>query len=261
MSQKKLIKNKDGLGGGREFLRDLLRKATDLFTQQWFCFLKVAVLFIIPILILNEYFWKNSALIQKIINTYSIPMFSLINGAVNLLLLIFIHLYLVTVIKVTHAADQGRRLGAFAAYGQARSIFGQYLWVKILFVFKVLCWAVLLLIPGIIFGVLNNFSGLALLIDNKQGTEALILSQKIIKQNITRYLACFLPACIMSTVVCVLFIMYFDSMAIFFTLNGNLFIARAIGFIVFFFVVVIWAYFFVFYYYLYKALGGATEGQ
>jgi len=133
-------------------------------------------------------------------------------------------------------------------------IFRSYLWVKILYVLKVFCWSLLLIIPGVIFGVYYSSSSLALIVDNKRGQEALKLSQMVIKPNFTKYLTCLLLMFILLLIACVLFIFVFDTYIVLFTLRGKLFLAEVIGFLEVTWIAMAGVFFYVFYYYLYKDL-------
>jgi len=203
------------------FFNELCKKTGKLFIGQWSSFLGIFAIFIIPILLLYNYFWDNPILIHNLIEKYTLEVFTFADNVIYLFFFLFFLLYLIAVMKMIHAADQGKRMGVLAAYGQAFSIFYQYLRIKILYALKVLCWAVLFIIPGIVFGVLYNFSGMALLIDNKRGKEALILSRNIIKPNLSKYLAYVFLMLLILLVFCWSILVSFDGFIIFFTIKEN----------------------------------------
>jgi len=237
-----------------EKLKDLLRNAFILMKRQWFHFAVITLIFYVPMDILDNYFWSETELGNLSIAQPSSIATSIIDGVIIFLVCMFFFLYLIAVMKMIHAADQGRKAGALAAYGQAIAIFHRYLWVKIIYAFNTLCWSVLLVIPGIIYGVFTSFSGLALLIDHKQGAEALTFSRSIIKPKWARYCTTILYLLIILIAYCVLFISSLDGIIYLFRVKGNWIAARAIDYVEIAIVAMAGFYFLISYYYLYKDL-------
>jgi len=240
------------IGKGGKF-KDLLRETFVLNRNHWLRFIKIVLIFFVPVEIVDNYFLKNSTSIQKSITEYSLITF-IVDNMINIFVYMFLLLCLIAVVKMIHASDQGKKQGTLYSYKQALGIFWPYLWVKIHYLFKVLCWAVFFIIPGIVFGVFYNFSGMTLLIDNKRGAEALILSQNIIKPNLLKYLSYMLQILISLLAACWLLITIFDSFILLLTLKGNIFMARMVDYMEIVFIAMAGFYFLTFYYYLYKDL-------
>ena len=75
----------------------------------------------------------------------------------------------------------GWTLSAPAAYQAARPYFWSIIWVSLLTMFIVVGGAVLLIIPGIIFGILLAFSRFAVVMDDARGLNALSFSQALVR--------------------------------------------------------------------------------
>jgi len=238
----------------REFNQELCNKAGKLFIGYWHLFLGIFAVFIIPSLFLYLYFWRNLVLKGALIEKYSFETFVFMENTLYLFLFLYFLLYLIANVKMIHAADPGKSKGVFAAYEQAINIFHQYLWIKVLYIFKVLCWMMLLIVPGVVFGIHYNFSGMACLIDNKRGAEALIMSRKIIKPNLSKYLKCVILSLVILLAFCVIFLFNMHYLIIFFSIKDKLFMARMFEYIEFSFVALTGSYFLTYYYYLYGHL-------
>jgi len=238
----------------REVSEYVLSKTYTLFCKYWFCFVKVAAVFLIPLLILNEYFWGNQILIDGIIDKFSLVAFVVIDDIINFIIFLFLLLYLAALTKAIHTADVGEKPGAVSSYRQALNIFGPYLWVKTLSLFKVLCWTLLFIVPGIVAGIFYSFSGMALVVGGKRGKEALTFSWDITRPNIKKYLLHVLSMSAFLLVACTAIILYFDSVLVFLELRGQFFWADVVDYFEIGFVVMSGIFGLVFFYYLYREL-------
>lgn len=247
------------MAGVRALFKNSFKKAIGLFVKNGLCFLRLFITFFIPLLVLYIYFWDDQELIQAIIDQLTLPGFVLIDDAINYAVLVYFLFYFVVVVKSIHAVDHGGNSGVIASTREALGIFGSYLWVKILSLFKILCWSLLLIIPGVVVGVLHNFSGMALLIDGKRGKEALIRSQEIIASNTKKYLVSYFLILISSAVAWVLVTLSLDSIITIFKLNGNMFLAGIVIFLEVSLCALVGSFFLTFYYCLYVALNSDSD--
>jgi hypothetical protein len=147
-----------------------------------------------------------------------------------------------------------------ASYAQGVRILDAYLWVKFLFVFKVLCWALLFIVPGVVFGVLYNFSGMAAAVDGKKGMEALRDSKAIITRNLSDYLYCVALVLTVSVPGCVTGITVLDTLIISANQAGQPWAGKGIDILEITLVAVAGIYFLIFYYFLYLALRDRARG-
>lgn len=248
------------MAGTKMLLKDSFKKAIGLFAKNAFCFFRIFITYSIPLLILYFNFWDDQELIEKIIDQWTLLGFVLIDDAVNYGVLVYFLFYFVVVVKSIYAVDHGGNPGVIASTRKALGIFGSYLWVKILSLFKILCWSLLLIIPGVIVGVLHNFSGMALLVDGKRGAEALIRSQEIIKFNIKKYLVSYFLIFISSIICWMLITLNLDNVITLFKLNENIFLSRMVIYLEISLCALVASFFLTFYYCLYAALRGDMEG-
>jgi len=248
------------MAGTMMLFKGSFKRAADLFIKNGFCFIKLFIAFFIPLLTWYFYYVENQKLIQRIIDQFTLSGFVLIDDAINYIVLVYIFLYLVAIVQSIHAVVCGGNPGVIASYRKASGIFGSYLLVKILSLFQILCWSLLLIVPGIIKGVYYNFSGMALLIDGKRGKAALIQSQKVIKPNVVKYLVSYFLTAIILIIACVLIKLNLDSIIILFRLNGRTLLARIVicGEIGLYALAI--SFFLTFYYYLYTTLSEGMEG-
>ncbi len=106
---------------------------------------------------------------------------------VNLASTIVLFLYQIALFKTIESADKNEGLALQQSYKCAFALFGSYLVVTSLVILKVLLWSLLLLIPGMIFGIFYSFANLALIIDGKKGTQALIYSKHMVKPAVWKF--------------------------------------------------------------------------
>lgn len=97
-------------------------------------------------------------------------------------------LYQVAVVKTVESVDKKQPLEPLALYKTALADMGGYLVVALWVMVKVLLWSLLLVIPGVIFGILYSFATFAFLLDRKKGIEALQFSRGIIRANVWRFI-------------------------------------------------------------------------
>ncbi len=108
---------------------------------------------------------------------------------VFLLFLVFITIHIlssIAMIKVVDTANRGQAIGVFEAYKQARLLSLSYFTAMILTVGKIFLWSLLLIIPGVIFGIFYSLYSFAVVVDGQRGNQALAYSAKIIKPQIWR---------------------------------------------------------------------------
>ena len=240
----------------RELFKDLRKKTSSLFVGHWPCFIEMAGLFLVPVLIFKDYLWRSPWFVPLLVDTFSMHLFPAVVLFVKAVFVLYFLLFLAAVIKAIAQADRGGNPQAISSYRQAMGILDAYLWVKILFVFKVFCWSLLLVVPGIIFGVFYNFAGMALAVDGIGGVEALRHSKKIIKNNLSAYLLSVTAALSLFFLFSFVFLASLDTMIAFFLLQGNDLMAQAVDYLEIALVTMGGIVFLVFYYYLYQAIKG-----
>jgi len=242
------------MAGKKDFLINLSAASSRLYKRHWLCFSLIAAAYVLPVILTNAFFWGNSEFIMRIINKSSVDALTLFNYGICIILFVYFFLTLAALIRAIGLADEGGSPGVAAAYAQGTRLLDSYLWVKFLFVFKVLCWSLLFVIPGIIFGVFYNFSGMAAAVDGKKGMDALRVSRRIIAPNVPDYLFGVICSLTMAVMASALYILTMDTFIIFFTLRGNYFMASVVDFTEIAFVAAAGTYWLIFYFYLYKAL-------
>ena len=152
----------------------------------------ITAIFLVPFLIMEAYVLRHSTLWQILaINlspTVSKGLYLItVVGAFVLFLL-----YYGVIIKYLVSADKGIKSSIPSLYREASGSLGSVLKVMGIYFFKVLMWSFVFLIPGIIFGVLNSFAVMAVLVEGKQGKEAFVASQKMIRPFFLKFLDYFL---------------------------------------------------------------------
>jgi len=247
------------MAGTMKFFRDLFKKAVYVFVNNGLCFTRLFIVFFIPLVVWHFFYVENSKLIQMIIDQFTITGFRRIDNAIHCIVLVYFFLYLVAIVQSVHAAVRGGNPGVIASYRKALGIFSSYLWVKTLSLFQMLCWSLLLIVPGVIKGVFYNFSGMALLIDGKRGKEALIQSQTVIKPNVVKYLVSSSFVAIILIIVCVSITVNLNSFITFFYLNGKTFLAGVVICSEIGLYAIAISFFLTFYYCLYTTLREGAE--
>ena len=90
--------------------------------------------------------------------------------------------YIALVLFVAHPSQYST---AIAAYQEARKHFFPYLWVSVLVSLAVGGGLLLLIVPGIIFGVWFGFATLVVVLEQKRGMEALRESKRLVKGRLS----------------------------------------------------------------------------
>ena len=238
----------------RKFLKDLLKQAGRLFSGHWLCFTAIVAAYIAPVLLIDTFFWDNQKLILKLINRMSGNSYAAFNCGIDIIVFVFFFLTLAALIRAICVAGEGGAPGVLDSYAQGMKILDSYLWVKFLFVFKTLCWSLLFVIPGVVFSVLYNFSGMAAAVDGKRGMEALRVSKAIITGNLSDYLYCVVITLTISVLGCVICITQLDVLITSAYRAGQPMAEKGINILEYAVVGVTGIYFLIFYYYLYLAL-------
>ena len=238
----------------REFLKDLLKQTTRLFNGHWLCFTVIVAVYIVPVILIDTFFWDNQGLILKLINKLSVNSLAVFDYGIYFILAILFFLTLAALIRAIGTAGAGGTPNVLESYAQGVRILDSYLWVKFLFVFKVLCWSLLFVVPGIVFGVLYNFSGMAAAVDGKRGMEALRDSRAIINANLSDYLYCVVLTLTVSVLMCVIGVIFLDSVMLSAGQGAQSLAGKGIGLLKIILIGVTGIYFLIFYYYLYVAL-------
>ncbi len=149
--------------------------------------LMISAIFFIPLEFLNTFFWNNTALIQKLSFNFSSMFVQCLSGLIILIMILFFLLYFLALLKGIHCADTAEPIRVFSIYSIALKRLKDYLWIKLMYLFKVISWSFLIILPGIIFAGLYGFAPLVLLIDGKKGEEALRFSKEIVKPFLIQY--------------------------------------------------------------------------
>ncbi len=101
---------------------------------------------------------------------------------------VFSTIYTIGTIKIIQSGSRGEVPLLNDAFKASWMMVGPTLLIAAIVVIKVVLWALLLIIPGIIFGIYYSFSYLAFIVDGKRGNEALVFSKSIIKPNIGKFI-------------------------------------------------------------------------
>jgi len=163
-------------------------------------------------------------------------------------------LYQIAIIKTIMSVENNEKLDSVDAYSAALNLFGPVAIVGILVTAKVFLWSLLLIIPGIIFGIYYSFSVFAAIIEGKKGNDALRFSKDIVRSNIGKFLGNTIVAGIV-TIPCFLIINIIITAVFGAKTGGNIGIMPTTGeALARFCSVVISVYVTIFYYFLYQEL-------
>src|SRR3989338_9487324 len=86
---------------------------------------------------------------------------------------VFSTLYSIGIIKIIQSAHRNEPRDLTAVFKESWAMVGPGIWVAALFTVKVILWLLLLIVPGIIFGLFYSFCSLCFVVDGKRGNEAL----------------------------------------------------------------------------------------
>jgi len=243
----------------KKYFKKLLSKTFSLYCECGFPFMMIALIFLIPYLMLENFFWENSNFIYHLMFNYSKGFFQCVNVILYIFVISFFLLYLIAIIKSIQYADKGREFKIWQAYYQGLFIFKDYLIVKSLNIIKVIAWFALFIIPGLVFAVLYSFSGYAFLIDGKKGNEALVFSKKIIKPHVVEFLDYVLFILAVLFAACYPLISIFDVCAFMFYRKGNSFLVEIFLSLQWIVLIAGLNFLFVFLYYLYQEMKKGIE--
>jgi len=217
-----------------------------------------SIIFFAPAGLFYFYIWNNPFLIRKVFGAVPLWVAVITEYLTYIGAITYILHFIATMVKAIINADNGGQPKLIESFRRADRICAAYIWVKILFVFKVICWSILFVIPGIVAGILYNFAGMALLVDGKRGQEALQHSKEIIKQNFFDYLFSTVMMLTVLMLICAAFILLFDNLILIFVLQKIYFSAMLIDLLEISIILLSGIYFLIFYYYLYKDLQKKT---
>lgn len=243
----------------RNKLKDILNPSMHLFRKHWIAFARVVAVFIIPLMLLYRCFWDNELFIDAFIQRFSLDAFYWMDNAAMAVTFLFFLLYLSAMIKTIQWADEGKPLSVVASYRWALRTFGSYLWVKFLFVLKVALWSLLLVVPGIIFGIFYSLSGMAFVIDGKKGEAAFVHSRRIVQANFVAYVGYILFIFLFLSAMCASVVVLLDGLIVLARLKGHFLLANLIDAAEVLTILAASVFLLVFVYYLYMTL--SREGM
>lgn len=234
-------------------LKDILNPSTRLFRKHWVVFARVAAVFIIPLMLLYRCFWDNELFVDAFIQRFSLDAFYRMDNAAMAVTFLFFLLYLSAMVKTIQWADEGKTLSVVASYRWAWRTFGSYLWVKFLFVMKVALWSLLLIVPGIIFGIFYCLSGMAFVIDGKKGEAAFVHSRRIVQANFVACAGYVSFIFLFLFALCASVVISLDGFILFARLKGHFLLANLIDAVEVLTILASSVFLLVFVYYLYAA--------
>lgn len=182
-------------------LSTLLKESLGFFTSNISGFLKIVLIAYIPLEIVIIFFLL--AITGQATTAEGLSLSRLVLSFLYLIVTIVVTvLYQIAVIRTLEAIDKKQTLGPLASYSAALADIGPYLSVLAWVMVKVLLWSLLLIIPGIIFGVFYSFSGFAFLLDKKQGINALKFSRAVIQPNAWKFVGYSLVSGLIVSFIC-----------------------------------------------------------
>ena len=146
----------------------LLFEAIQFFGIHWMSLLKLSVVCLIPFSLIHYLYWGNSLLISKRILEYNSSTLYIADPLIIFCEGLLAFFAFVVILNFIHQAQNRGQPHIWQNVKKAVLIFKEYLYVKLLYVVRVLLWFLLFLIPGFIFGVLYSFASFALIIDGKK---------------------------------------------------------------------------------------------
>lgn len=105
-----------------------------------------------------------------------------------MIIAVFSTIYTIGTIKIIQAGNKEEMVVLNNIFKDSWNMLGPTLLIAAIVVIKVVLWALLLIIPGIIFGIYYSYAYLAFIVDGKKGNEALIFSKSLIKPNIGKFI-------------------------------------------------------------------------
>lgn len=170
----------------------LLPKATDLFKRAWvifktkvrtFLLIQIAPFIVaVPLGLVAEYFDKKTRDVDfKTMTAISPEQWTAIlvmTLAVLAALVIQTWAQIATIIVIR---DRESGITVKEAFSQAIGFIFSYWWIYFLVGLSVLGGVILLIVPGIIFGIWYGLSGYALVVEGKKGRAALVVSKSYVK--------------------------------------------------------------------------------
>ena len=244
----------------KQYQWELFGQSQRLFRKHWLLFARTALVFFIPFFLIDRYFWNNFLLRQDIIFGYSYDVYYLLYLAIAVFVGLFFFWYLASLIKCIESADGRKPLGVLQSYKQSWPQLRSYIFVKCLYLGKVLLWSLLFVVPGIFFGILYSLSGMALLIDGKRGNEALEASQQIIRPDFFKYLGHITLLFLILFAACTPGIIILDTLMYFLSSAGYFLIALWVSYVEIGILLSVSIFMVIFGYYLYKNFEGKLNG-
>ena len=172
----------------RKNFRLLLKQTLRHFVLHWMRLGVVSVVFIVLCFILGKMTPLPSSSSGSAVQFFLQKFFFLLARLRPLFFLFLFFLFVCAVVgEIKRQLEEPQPAGK-GAYPGLSEIVRRYGFVQILYFLKVLAWSLAMIIPGIIFAVLYSAGGMAALVDNKAGDEALAFSRKLIRSNLNFYL-------------------------------------------------------------------------
>ncbi|MDP8264471.1 MAG: hypothetical protein P9M12_03205 [Candidatus Aceula lacicola] len=165
----------------------IFKKSYDLFLKNIKVFSIVFFIFFVPMVVLILLGGGIFTFLKSADGGFFVISI-LVSGIAFIAITLFALLYSIALIKTIHNAAQGQAVSGMEMYKEARGVLKPFAVVSVIVFIKVLLWSLLLIIPGIIFSVLYSFSQLSVILDEKRGNEALVLSKSVIKANLKEFL-------------------------------------------------------------------------
>jgi len=159
-----------------------------MYKRSWASLYMIALFFIVPIITFQFFLIYNPHIWRELAMKYSNLTSNICYGLSLMAMILFFLLYVAAIFKTVALMDQGKAPKLFESCKEAARDIKPFCAVCILYVLLVSLWTLVIVIPGIIFGVLYSLAPMAMLIDQKRGFEALIFSKRIVKQTCVKYL-------------------------------------------------------------------------
>jgi len=236
-------------------------QSLSFYKCHWFRLIRITIPFFGATIALNINYWSKDYLLQNIIMRFSHGVFRLMDDLITLGVLLLLLISVAAIFRTIYNLNQGTKFKFFSTFKEAFLRLGSLLYIYFLSAIKTFGWALLFIVPGILFAIFYSLAPLALIVDEVKGNRALQFSKKIVKKNIVKYLDYLLYTFVILYLLCVTFISLLDWVGLYFLKRGRGIVFTAVNYIEYASLFVAALFFFVFCYFLYEELKARMEAE
>ncbi|MCA9408975.1 MAG: hypothetical protein KC733_09815, partial [Candidatus Omnitrophica bacterium] len=159
-----------------------------IFPRRWFGFLRIVIAPVLSGIVFNQYFLENDIFIRGIIQATSLEFFYLIDFLFTLIIFFILLIALTASVIYLDTCDQGEDSGFIKIHKESLKKTKSLCWVFLLYGMHVAVRLLLLIIPGIFAAIHFSLAPFLVIVENRKGKDALMVSKDYVKKNFNRYL-------------------------------------------------------------------------